>query len=126
MKWSFPHFDYNGIMCGMAAFTQHCALGFWKGSLVVRTKAADSGMGQVGRIASIKDLPDEKTLTSYVRAAAELNLKGVRGARPIQAAKAKAVAGSGLFASGVETRTPLPRRPSKVSVQSDDANTSNG
>ena len=78
MKWSFPHFDYNGIMCGMAAFTEHCALGFWKGSLVVGTKTADSGMGQFGRIASIKDLPAEKTLTNYVRAAAELNLKGVK------------------------------------------------
>ena len=62
----------------MAAFTEHCALGFWKGSLVVGNKSADSGMGQFGRIASIKDLPSEKTLTNYVRTAAELNAKGVK------------------------------------------------
>ena len=35
MKWSSPHFGYKGMMCGMAAFKQHCTFGFWKGSLVV-------------------------------------------------------------------------------------------
>ena len=30
MKWSMPHFDYKGMMCGMAAFKEHCAFGFWK------------------------------------------------------------------------------------------------
>ncbi len=35
MKWSFPHFDYNGqMMCSMAAFKQHCSVGFWKASLM--------------------------------------------------------------------------------------------
>jgi hypothetical protein len=34
MKWSFPHFDYKGMMCSMAAFKQHCAFGFWKASLI--------------------------------------------------------------------------------------------
>ena len=35
MKWRFPHFMYQGMLCGMAAFKQHAAFGFWKGSLVV-------------------------------------------------------------------------------------------
>lgn len=78
IKWSFPHFDYKGIMCGMAAFKEHCALGFWKGSLIVGTENAQAGMGQFGRIASIKDLPGEKTLLGYVRAAARLNEEGVK------------------------------------------------
>jgi len=34
MKWSMPHFDYKGMLCGMAAFKQHCVFGFWKGSLI--------------------------------------------------------------------------------------------
>ena len=34
MKWSFPHFEYRGLLCSMAAFKEHCAFGFWKGSLV--------------------------------------------------------------------------------------------
>ena len=37
-------------------------------------------MGHFGRITSLANLPNEKTLTSYVRKAAELNEKGVAGA----------------------------------------------
>ena len=29
IKWSMPSFDYHGIICGFAAFKQHCALNFW-------------------------------------------------------------------------------------------------
>ena len=25
MKWSAPHFDYKGMICGMSAFKSHCA-----------------------------------------------------------------------------------------------------
>ena len=25
MKWSFPHFDYRGMMSSMAPFKAHCA-----------------------------------------------------------------------------------------------------
>jgi hypothetical protein len=31
-------------MCGMAAFKEHCAFGFWKGSLIVEN-ARDDAMG---------------------------------------------------------------------------------
>ena len=35
MKWSLPHFDAHGsVMASMAAFKQHCALGFWRGALI--------------------------------------------------------------------------------------------
>jgi uncharacterized protein YdeI (YjbR/CyaY-like superfamily) len=79
IKWQMPHFDYKGVLCGMAAFKEHCAFGFWKGSLVVgKNQDADSGMGQFGRIGSIRDLPNEKVLIGYVRKAAELNEKGVK------------------------------------------------
>lgn len=80
MKWSFPHFDYKGMFCGMAAFKEHCTLGFWKASLLEgsigsRTKDA---MGQFGRIMSVDDLPEEKELVALVRQAARLNDEGVR------------------------------------------------
>src|SRR6476661_5543558 len=58
IKWSMPHFDYQGVMCGMAAFKEHCAFGFWKGKLVVGNRSDEGGMGQFGRIRSLKDLPD--------------------------------------------------------------------
>ena len=34
MKWGFPHFEHKGIVGSMAAFKQHCSLGFWKGKLL--------------------------------------------------------------------------------------------
>ena len=81
IKWSMPHFDYKGMMCGMAAFKEHCAFGFWKAKLILppNYKGEDrEGMGQFGCITSIADLPDEKTLTGYVRKAAELNEAGTK------------------------------------------------
>ncbi len=79
MKWSAPHFDYKGIMCGMVAFKAYCAFGFWKSALVLGGSQTESeGAGHFGRVASLGDLPNEKTLIGYVRKAAELNEKGVK------------------------------------------------
>ncbi|MEP6686658.1 MAG: YdeI/OmpD-associated family protein [Verrucomicrobiota bacterium] len=80
MKWSFPHFDYKGIMCGAAAFKEHCAFGFWKAALIFDgdPKAEKEAMGHFGRITSLDDLPDAKTLIGYVRKAAELNKEGIK------------------------------------------------
>jgi uncharacterized protein YdeI (YjbR/CyaY-like superfamily) len=80
IKWQFPHFDYKGMMCAMAAFKNHCAFGFWKSTLVTGSKypRSEDAMGQFGRITSIADLPSEKTLIGYVRKAVELNDAGVR------------------------------------------------
>jgi uncharacterized protein YdeI (YjbR/CyaY-like superfamily) len=80
MKWSMPHFDYKGVMCGMAAFKEHCAFGFWKESLVFdRAKAAEqTAMGSFGGIKTLADLPSEKTLIGYVKKAAALNEAGIK------------------------------------------------
>src|SRR5262245_10551367 len=34
LKWSFPHFEYRGIVGSMAAFKEHVSFGFWKGKLL--------------------------------------------------------------------------------------------
>ena len=75
-----PHFDYKGVMCGMAAFKEHCAFGFWKADLILdRDKQKEkSGMGSFGCIKSLKDLPNEKTLVGYVKKAAALNEAGIK------------------------------------------------
>ena len=80
MKWSFPHFMYNGILCSMAAFKEHCAFGFWKSSLIVESdlNALDPGMGQFGRITRLADLPSRKILSGYLNKAMTLNEKGVK------------------------------------------------
>lgn len=80
MKWSVPHFDYEGPLAGVAAFKAHCAFGFWKGSLIVPGSA--EAMGQFGRIEKLSDLPKDKVLLGYVKKAARLNEDGVKVERP--------------------------------------------
>jgi hypothetical protein len=77
MKWNAPHFNYEGVMCGMAAFKQHCAFGFWKAELVFGRDnvAVREALGHFGRITKVSDLPDETTLIGYVRKAVKLNEK---------------------------------------------------
>jgi uncharacterized protein YdeI (YjbR/CyaY-like superfamily) len=83
MKWSFPHFDYKGMLCSMAAFKHHCTFGFWKGALIFERGngpfgKAKEAMGHFGRITAISDLPGEKALLGYIRKAVELNKAGVK------------------------------------------------
>jgi uncharacterized protein YdeI (YjbR/CyaY-like superfamily) len=78
IKWGMPHFDYKGIMCGMAAFKEHCAFGFWKASLLgMSGPESRDAMGQFGCVKSIKDLPSQKELIGLVKAAAKLNDEGI-------------------------------------------------
>src|SRR3989442_58654 len=61
IKWSMPHFEYHGIMLGMAAFKEHCSIGFWKGELLFgKSAGSDNGMGHFGKITGLKDLPSDK------------------------------------------------------------------
>ena len=86
MKWSMPYFDYEGPLCGMSAFKEHCAFGFWKGSLIVE-KPSTEAMGQLGRIRSVEDLPPKKTLTGWIRKGMSLNQQGVKAPRASQPKK---------------------------------------
>jgi uncharacterized protein YdeI (YjbR/CyaY-like superfamily) len=79
MKWSSPHFMYKGMLCGMASFKEHCAFGFWKGSLIVGGDSRNAeAMGQFGRITSVADLPPKKVLVGYIKDAMRLNDAGVK------------------------------------------------
>jgi len=78
MKWGMPHFDYKGMMCGMASFKQHCTFGFWKANLMkdkqkVFVKEENSGMGNFGKIKDIQDLPSAKIIIEYIKEAVKLN-----------------------------------------------------
>jgi uncharacterized protein YdeI (YjbR/CyaY-like superfamily) len=90
MKWSCPHFMYKGMLAGMSSFKEHCAFGFWKGSLVFgEGEATRDAMGHFGRITSLKERPSDRTLTAYIRKAARLNDEDVQIARPKRAVKKK-------------------------------------
>jgi uncharacterized protein YdeI (YjbR/CyaY-like superfamily) len=83
MKWSFPNFDYKGIMCSMAAFKEHCSFGFWKAELLLkpeerRSSTDGDGMGQFGRITSLEDLPKDEVLLGYIKEARRLNDEGIK------------------------------------------------
>jgi uncharacterized protein YdeI (YjbR/CyaY-like superfamily) len=85
-KWSFPNFDYKGIVCSMAAFKQHCSFGFWKASLMsdphkLLTQSREA-MGQMGQLKSLADLPPDDVLIAYIKEAVELNEKGVKIPKP--------------------------------------------
>ena len=48
---------------------------------------SERGMGQFGKLTSVKDLPSKKELTAYIRKAMALNLAGVKQLRPKAAPK---------------------------------------
>ncbi|MDP9199387.1 MAG: DUF1801 domain-containing protein, partial [Pseudomonadota bacterium] len=85
IKWGVPHFEYRGVIAGMAAFKQHAAFGFWKRRLMKDPAGffskGESGMG--GRkIRSIDELPSDTVLIGYIREAVALNEQGVKVPRP--------------------------------------------
>ncbi len=90
IKWGMPSFEYKGLMCGFAAFKQHCTFGFWKASLMsdpmlMQNAKTEDSMGHLGRITSIKDLPSDKKILGYIKEAMKLNDDGVKvvKAKPI-------------------------------------------
>ena len=89
-KWSTPAFDYKGVFCSMAAFKQHCNFGFWKHQLLIDRGVIEPDntvLGHRGKITSVDDLPPEKELIRVLKAAAELNDKGIKIERPKTAPK---------------------------------------
>ncbi|MCO4294327.1 YdeI/OmpD-associated family protein [Solitalea sp. MAHUQ-68] len=82
MKWSMPYFDFKGVICGMAAFKNHCALVFWKASLMKDPSGLfvdrKEAMGHLGRISSLSDLPPDEVLIAYIQEAVQLNIDGVK------------------------------------------------
>ncbi len=83
MKWSFPNFTYKGMLCSMAGFKAHCSFGFWKGTLLFGKghsagKTGREGMGHLGRLTALADLPPDKVLVRYLREAMRLNESGAK------------------------------------------------
>ena len=88
IKWSFPHFEYKGMLCSMAAFKTHCAFGFWNASILDGVATQRSAMGQFGRLQCLDDLPPDRTFASLVKKAAALNEAGVKPKRAVRVPKA--------------------------------------
>ncbi len=87
IKWSLPHFDYNGaILCILTSYKHYCAFTFHKSDLMsdprlkenLQLKAPDRFLG---KITSLSDLPPDDVLTAFLLEAAELNRKGIKPER---------------------------------------------
>ena len=93
IKWSFTAFTYRGdTLCGMAAFKQHAAFGFWKAKIMddphkILGEAQEQAMGNFGRITSLKDLPSDKVLTDYIKQAMYHNEQKIKVPREIRVKK---------------------------------------
>jgi uncharacterized protein YdeI (YjbR/CyaY-like superfamily) len=78
LKWRHPSFEYRGILCGMAAFKEHAAFGFWKHDLVVGTPRAKEAMGSFGRLTDVSQLPGKGVFARHMKVAMKLNEDGVK------------------------------------------------
>ena len=82
IKWGMPSFDYKGPFCSMAAFKEHAVFGFWKALLMKDAEKLkenqQNAMGHAGKIKSLKDLPSDTILMSWIKEAAKLNDDGVK------------------------------------------------
>lgn len=71
IKWGMPAFTRGGaILLITAAFKAHAALNFWRGGEIGDGSAKAGAMGQLGKIASLADLPTD--LDSLIAQAARL------------------------------------------------------
>jgi hypothetical protein len=75
IKWSRPFFEYKGAILGnMSAFNEHCSFGFWGEEIGTVLREAnivqDGGMGSLGRITTVKDLPSNKDMVGLLKQSA--------------------------------------------------------
>ena len=82
MKWSFPHFEYKGLVGSMAAFKQHCSFGLWKASLLKDANKLFEAVGNTSmggrKISSLAEMPSDKVIIEYIRKAIALNEEGIK------------------------------------------------
>lgn len=109
IKWGMPFFEYKGIICNMAAFKNHCSLGFFKAGQMQNAPELQSNnkdaMGHLGKITSLQDLPADEVLVGYIKEAASLNEAGVKKATPKKTAEKKELTIPEEVIQALETNT---------------------
>ena len=118
IKWSRPAFSRNGrLIAGMGAFKAHVAFHFRDGA-PIHTGRESEALGQLGRIETLADLPDEATFAAWLRAAIERSDAGRGAARtrvakpaaPVPPELATALAGDPVASATFEGFPPSARR----------------
>jgi uncharacterized protein YdeI (YjbR/CyaY-like superfamily) len=113
IKGSRPFFEYRGaILCNMSAFKEHCSFGFWgeEMSAVLREAKVlrEDGMGSLGRITSLANLPSDKQMLGWLRQAADFVDSG-QYSSPIAARRRVVKAPKPVLKTSVEFATALKR-----------------
>jgi uncharacterized protein YdeI (YjbR/CyaY-like superfamily) len=77
IKWGRPFFEYRGaIICFLAAFKEHCSLGFWGQEIkaVLREAKVErkESSGSFGKIKTVEDLPPDELLAGWIRQTAAM------------------------------------------------------
>lgn len=84
IKWSFPHFDYNGDnMCVVAFYKNHCSFTFLKAELMTDqrlqvNKDLKPIQRFLGKISTISDLPPDHEFIGMLKEAMLLNKNGIK------------------------------------------------
>jgi uncharacterized protein YdeI (YjbR/CyaY-like superfamily) len=79
IKWNFPCYTYNGkLICSFSAFKKHCSFGFWQAHLLADSKgiletAQRTGMGNLGKLTQLDDLPAPEVIKAYIHEAIEIS-----------------------------------------------------
>lgn len=87
LKWSHPSFTWRGILCRVAAFTQHCSAGFWKEGLLKKEGGKDvvAALERLGKLTSVADLPSGAAVKRCVKLAMRFNAEGMAAPkRPVK------------------------------------------
>jgi uncharacterized protein YdeI (YjbR/CyaY-like superfamily) len=120
IKWSRPFFEYRGaILCNMSAFKEHCSFGFWgeeMSAVLLEAKVLrGDGMGSLGRITSLANLPSDKQLLGWLRQAAGFVDSG-QYTSPIAARRKVAKAAKPLLEIPAEFATAIKRNKKAAAV----------
>ena len=116
IKWSMPAFLHDGaIVCMMAAFKQHASFGFWKHALVMGEggegdERPRDGMGSIGKLTALRDLPPKRELLALIRKAVAL------GGQQAKARGAKAPGTRASNARKASTPKPPPVAPADLAA----------
>ena len=88
IKWGMPMFLHNGrIVANMAAFQRHASFGTWRRDGGGIGEPRGDGMGSLGRLTGLSDLPDDDEIVAMVREAIALadaggSMRGNRAPKP--------------------------------------------
>jgi uncharacterized protein YdeI (YjbR/CyaY-like superfamily) len=81
IKWNHASFSYRGkLFAGLGAFKAHATCGFWHQDMEKILQQAglrtSDAAGLLGRLTKVEDLPDDRTMLRFIKAAVALQDSG--------------------------------------------------